>query len=144
MVSARGIEANLEKIKAVLDMQALKIIRDIRKLTGRLAALRRFISRSAEKVLPFLEVLREAKNFEWGTNCVKAFEEVKEYLMKAPLLMRPDPKETLQLYLEVSDWILGAVLVKEHEKNQHPVFYVSHMLNDVETRYPKAEKFAYG
>nr|XP_017250755.1 PREDICTED: uncharacterized protein LOC108221384 [Daucus carota subsp. sativus] len=144
MVSARGIEANPEKIKAVLEMEAPKTIRDIQKLTGRLAALRRFISRSAEKALPFFEVLKGAKNFEWGPNCIKAFEEIKEYLVKAPLLLRPDPKETLQLYLAVSDRTLGAVLVKEHEKNQHPVFYVSHMLRDAETRYPNAEKFAYG
>ena len=58
--------------------------------------------------------------------------------------MRPEPKETLQLYLAVSDRTLGAVLVKEHQGNQHPVFYISHMLKDAETRYPNAEKFAYG
>ena len=119
-------------------MEAPKTIPEIQKLTGRLAALRRFISRSAEKALPFFEVLKGAKNFEWGPNCVKAFEEIKEYLVKAPLLMRPDPKETLQLYLAVSDRTLGAVLVKEHEKNQHPVFYVSHMLRDADTRMPRS------
>ena len=144
MVSARGIEANPEKIKAVLDMEAPKTIREIQKLTGRLAALRRFIFRSAEKALPFFEVLKGAKNFEWGPNCMKAFEEIKEYLVRASLLMRPDLQETLQLYLAVSDRTLGAVLAKEHEKNQHPVFYVSHVLKDAETRYPNAEKFAYG
>lgn len=64
--------------------------------------------------------------------------------MKTPLLMRPYPKETLQLYLAVNDRTLGAVLVKEHEGNQHSVFYVSHILKDAETRYPNAEKFAYG
>lgn len=48
MVSARGIEANPEKIKAVINMEAPKTVRDIQKLTGRLAALRRFISRSVE------------------------------------------------------------------------------------------------
>ena len=84
MVCARGIEANPEKIKAVLEMEAPKTIRDIQKLTGRLAAFRRFISRSAEKALPFFEVLKGAKNFEWGPNCIKAFEEIKEYLVKAP------------------------------------------------------------
>ncbi|XP_074323291.1 uncharacterized protein LOC141660225 [Apium graveolens] len=52
MVSARGIEANPEKIEAVINMEPPKCIRDIQKLTGRLAALRRFISRSAKKVLP--------------------------------------------------------------------------------------------
>ncbi|XP_074336974.1 uncharacterized protein LOC141674150 [Apium graveolens] len=58
--------------------------------------------------------------------------------------MRPAPKETLQLYLTVSDKTLGAVLVKNHEGNQHPMFYVSHVLKDAKTRYPNAEKFAYG
>ncbi|XP_074374091.1 uncharacterized protein LOC141714471 [Apium graveolens] len=144
MVSARGIEANPEKIEAVINMEPPKCIRDIQKLTGRLAALRRFISRSVEKALPFFAVLKGSKNFEWGPECQKAFEEVKEYLTKAPLLMRPDSKETLQLYLAVSDRTLGAVLVKNYEGNQHPVFYVSHVLKDAETRYPNAEKFAYG
>ncbi|XP_074326974.1 putative mitochondrial protein AtMg00860 [Apium graveolens] len=95
MVSARGIEANPEKIEAVINMKPPKCIRDIQKLTGQLTALRRFISRSAEKALPFFAVLKGSKNFEWGPECQKAFEEVKEYLIKAPLLMRPDPKETL-------------------------------------------------
>ncbi|XP_074323923.1 putative mitochondrial protein AtMg00860 [Apium graveolens] len=103
MVSARGIEANPEKIEAFINMEAPKCIRDIQKLTGRLSALWRFISRLAEKALPFFAVLKGSKNFEWGPECQRAFEEVKEYLTKAPLLMRPDPKETLHLYLAVSD-----------------------------------------
>ncbi|XP_074352735.1 uncharacterized protein LOC141691882 [Apium graveolens] len=144
MVSARGIEANPEKIEVVINMEPPKYIEDIQKLTGRLATLRRFISRSAEKALPFFAVLKGSKNFEWGPECQRAFEEVKEYFTKAPLLMRPDPKETLQLYLAVSDRTLGAVLVKNYEGNQHPVFYVSHVLKDAETRYPNAEKNAYG
>ncbi|XP_074376801.1 uncharacterized protein LOC141718316 [Apium graveolens] len=58
--------------------------------------------------------------------------------------MRHDLKETLQLYLAVSDRTLGAVLVKNHEGNQHPNFYISRVLKDAERRYPNAEKFAYG
>ncbi|XP_074374130.1 putative mitochondrial protein AtMg00860 [Apium graveolens] len=85
MVSARGIEANPKKIEAVVNMEAPKCIRDIQKLIGRLAALRCFISRLAEKALPFFIVLKGSKNFEWGPECQRAFEEVKEYLTKAPL-----------------------------------------------------------
>lgn len=109
-----------------------------------MAALCHFISKSAEKALPFFGVLKGSKSFKWGPECQKAFEKVKEYITKAPLLTRPDQKETLQLYLAVSDRTLGAVLVKEHEGNQHPIFYVSHMLIDAETRYPNAETFSYG
>ncbi|XP_074337067.1 putative mitochondrial protein AtMg00860 [Apium graveolens] len=102
MVSARGIAVNPKKIEAVINMEAPKCIKDIQKLTGRMAALRRFISKSAKKALPFFVVLKGLKNFEWGPKCQKEFKEVKEYLTKAPLLMRPDLKETLQLYLTVS------------------------------------------
>jgi ribonuclease HI len=40
--------------------------RDVQRLTGRLAALNRFISKSAERSLPFLKTLRGAKDFAWG------------------------------------------------------------------------------
>lgn len=59
------------------------------------------------------------------------------------MLMRPDLKETLQLHLAVFNRTLGANIVKEHESNQHRVFYVSHMLKDAKTRYLNTEKFRY-
>jgi hypothetical protein len=49
MVSQRGIEANPEKVKAVLYMQPPKTIKQLQQLTGRIAALNRFISRSTDK-----------------------------------------------------------------------------------------------
>ena len=63
MVSKRGIEANPDKIKAILDMESPKSIKDVQKLTGRLAALGRFISKFGEKCLPFFKVLKKVKDF---------------------------------------------------------------------------------
>ncbi|KAL0458397.1 UNVERIFIED_CONTAM: Pro-Pol polyprotein [Sesamum latifolium] len=53
MVTQRGIEANPLKIKAILDMKAPSCSNEVQRLTGRIAALSRFISKSAEKVFPF-------------------------------------------------------------------------------------------
>jgi hypothetical protein len=53
LVSARGIEANPEKIQAILIMGKPAKLHDIQKLTGRIAALSRFVARLGEKVLPF-------------------------------------------------------------------------------------------
>ncbi|KAL0440225.1 UNVERIFIED_CONTAM: hypothetical protein Slati_2505500 [Sesamum latifolium] len=53
MVTQRGIEANPLKIKAILDMKAPACVSEVQRLTGRIAALSRFISKSAEKSLPF-------------------------------------------------------------------------------------------
>jgi hypothetical protein len=48
LVTHRGIEANPAKIQAILDMTPPQSARDVQKLTGRLDALNRFISRSAD------------------------------------------------------------------------------------------------
>ena len=53
MVSGCGIEENSEKIRAIQGMTASKSIKEVQRLTGRVAALNRFISRSAERCLSF-------------------------------------------------------------------------------------------
>ena len=58
MVSQRGIEANLEKIQAVLDMESPRRGKEVQKLTGCIVALNRFVSRSTNKCLPFFNILR--------------------------------------------------------------------------------------
>ncbi|GKU94690.1 hypothetical protein SLEP1_g8144 [Rubroshorea leprosula] len=49
MVSKRGIEVNPEKIKAIVEMEPPKSVKDVQRLTGRVAALHRFISKSVDK-----------------------------------------------------------------------------------------------
>jgi hypothetical protein len=66
LVSHRGVEANPTKIQAIMDMAPPQSTKDIQRLTGRLAALNRFISKSTERSLPFLKTLRGAKDFIWG------------------------------------------------------------------------------
>ena len=64
MVSKRRIEANPDKIKAILDMEPPRSIKDVQKLTEKVAALGMFISMFGEKCLPFFKVLKNIKNFE--------------------------------------------------------------------------------
>ena len=66
LVSVKGIEANLEMIAAIVNMKPPTSRKQVQKLTGRLAALNRFIARSAEKGLPFFRTLRSSDHFEWG------------------------------------------------------------------------------
>ena len=67
MVSHRGIEANPEKIKAILNMKPPQSIKEIQSLTRRVAALNRFVSKATDKCLPFFKVLKKA--FEWMDEC---------------------------------------------------------------------------
>ena len=77
LISARGIEANPEKIKAIITMEKPKNLRGVQKLTGRLAALSRFIGRLGEKALPFYQLLKRSNKFEWTNEAQVAFEDLK-------------------------------------------------------------------
>ena len=58
MVSQRRIEANLEKVQAILDMVSPNTVKEVQKLTGRIAALNKFVSKATNKCLPFFKTLK--------------------------------------------------------------------------------------
>ena len=60
IVSHRGIEANLNKIQVILNMEAPRNIKEVQSLTGRVTALNRFISKATNKCLPFFKILKKA------------------------------------------------------------------------------------
>jgi hypothetical protein len=126
MVLQRGIEANLDKIRAILEMQPPRNIKETQGLNGRIAVLNRFVSRSTDKCLPFFKVLKKA--FEWTDECQQAFEELKKYLATPPLLSPSKPGEELYLYLAVSPTAISSALLREEEGQQLPVYYTSRAL----------------
>jgi hypothetical protein len=95
LVSHWGIEANSEKIKAIEAMRPSAWIKDVQKLMGSLATLSRFISRLAERALPFFKLLRKFGPFSWTEEAERAFEELKQHLVSLPILVAPEPGEPL-------------------------------------------------
>ncbi|KAL5549326.1 hypothetical protein UlMin_004557 [Ulmus minor] len=87
-----------------------------------------------------LDHLRQA--FEWTPACEEALHDLKRYLTSPPLLSKPKDGEQLYIYLAVSEGAVSAVLVREEEGKQFPVYYVSKSLLDAETRYTQLEKLA--
>ncbi|XP_019157206.1 PREDICTED: uncharacterized protein LOC109153800 [Ipomoea nil] len=143
MVTKRGIEPNPEKVQAIIDMQPPSTVKDLLWLTGRLAALSRFLSKAADKTIPFFEAMKKKEGFAWTTECQQLFEELKQYLSTPPVLSTPQEGEPLFLYLAASPKAVSSVLVREEERTQHPVYYVSRSLKATETRYTALEKIVY-
>jgi hypothetical protein len=133
LVSTKGIEANPNQIEAILRMEPPSTRKGAKRLTGRLASLNRFISRSAERNLPFFEVLKSAEVFQWGPTQQKAFEELKQYLIELTTLTPPSSGAPLLLYVAASHATVSAALVLEKQdgqaKKQVPVCFVSNVLS---------------
>jgi len=113
LVSHRGIEANPAKIRAIRALMPPARIKDVQKLTGSLATLSHFISRLAERVLPFFKLLRKSGPFTWTEEAEQAFQELKQHLTSLPILVAPEPGGTLFLYLVASAEVVSMVLVAE-------------------------------
>jgi hypothetical protein len=147
LVSTKGIEANPSNIEAILWMEPLKSRKGAQRLTKRLASLNRFISRSAERNLPFFEILKSAEVFQWGPVHQKAFEDLKHYLIQLTTLTPRSSGASLLLYVVVSHAAVSAALVQEKQdeqsKKQVPVYFVSEVLSLSKRNYMELDKVLY-
>jgi hypothetical protein len=75
-------------------MDAPKMIKDVQKLTGCMAALNRFISRLGEIGLPFLKLLKPHDKFKWTEEANQALQDLKHHLQSPPILTAPNQART--------------------------------------------------
>jgi len=142
IVTKRGIETNPNQINAFLNMPSPRNFKEVQRLTGRIAALNCFISRSTDKSLPLYQILKGNKEFLWDEKCEEAFRQLKAYLTTPPILSKPEADEKLYLYVSDSGHVVSVVLIREDRGEQKPIYYISKSMTDPETRYTMMEKLA--
>ena len=78
-----------------------------------LAALNRFISKFVDRCRPIYQLLKKWMGFQWSEKCERAFQNLKEYLVQAPMLTTLEPGEDLFMYLSVLEHAVSAVLLRD-------------------------------
>ena len=104
------------------------------------AALNRFISRSADSCRPFFLLINKWKGFNWTEECATAFQQLKDYLARPPIMSSPELDEVLFAYIAVAPYAISLVLIRIDGGVQGPVYYVSKSLHEAEVRYLPLEK----
>ena len=112
MVTHKGIEVNPDQIKATNNLQPPQNPKEVQKLTRMMAALNRFISRSADKCRPFFLLLHKWKEFEWSEECVVAFQELKQYLSHPPIMLSPVVDEVIFAYIAIALYAISFMLIR--------------------------------
>ncbi|XP_071687985.1 uncharacterized protein [Rutidosis leptorrhynchoides] len=135
LVTEQGIQANPKKIAAIENMTAPRTVKEVQSLTGKLAALTRFLSKAAERQLPFFKTLKgclKQKSFVWSSEAETAFQEMKKLLKTLPTLTAPVDGEILYLYISMANEAFGSVLITERNKIQNPVYFIKQVLTKPE------------
>ena len=112
VISERGIEVDLEKIRAILDMLAPWTEIEIRGFLGSLQYISRFIPKLTDICETIFRFLRKNQPTVWNDDCQHAFEKIKECLLSPPVLVPPISRRPLLLCFSVSDMALGCMLAQ--------------------------------
>ena len=75
-------------------------------------ALNRFISRSADRCRPFFLLINKWKGFEWTEECATAFQQLKDYRARPPIMSSPEPDEVLFAYIAVAPYAVSLELIQ--------------------------------
>src|SRR5438105_3595071 len=114
-----------------------------------MAALSRFVSHLGERAMPFYKLLKKQDKFQWTSEAQQAFDKLKEFLTNPPVLVPPMPEEPLLLYITATSHVVSTAIVVERQeeghiqKVQHPVYFISEVLNESKIRYPQVQKILY-
>jgi hypothetical protein len=148
VISKDGVKPNPNKVEAIRRMAAPSNVREVRSFVGMCSYYRRFIPNFSEIAEPIVALTRKYARFVWTETCQKAFDFIKKSLSVVPLLAFPDPNQPYILYTDASDSCIGACLAQEvpctnGNKEEKPIYFLSHKLSDTQCRWSTIEKEAF-
>ena len=86
---------------------------------------------------PVFRLLKKEAPTVWNEQCQEAFEKIKNYLIKPPILIPSVPEKPLLLYLTITDIAMGALLTQYLEKTrkENAIYYISKKMLSYEEKY---------
>jgi hypothetical protein len=132
IITDGGIKVDLGKISEILNWKQSTDVSMIRSFLGLAGYCRRLIEGFSKIVKPLTSLLEKGKEFKWDEACHKCFDELKERLTTAPVLIMPDIHKGFDVYCDASRLGLGCVLMQEG----NVIAYASRQLRKHEKNYP--------
>ncbi|WZY77754.1 hypothetical protein YC2023_024138 [Brassica napus] len=117
-----------------------KTVKDVRSFLGHAGFYRRFILDFSKIARPLNNLLCKDIKFDFTPECMRAFEDLKKFLITAPVVQAPDWNLPFEIMCDASDFAIGAVLVQKKYKKLHAIYYASRTLDEAQRNYATTEK----
>src|SRR4030065_2306301 len=131
VISRGGIAVDPAKVEAVLNWETPKSVFEVRSFLGLAGYYRRYIEGFSKLALPLTQLTQKDQAFVWDAKCEDSFQELKQRLTSAPVLVLPNASESFVVYCDASLMGLGGVLMQ----NRQVVAYSSRQLKVQEKNY---------
>nr|CAD40007.3 OSJNBb0052B05.10 [Oryza sativa Japonica Group] len=132
VISAGGVAVDPSNVESVTNWKQPKTVSEIRSFLGLAGYYQRFIENFSKIAKPMTRLLQKDVKYKWSEECEQSFQELKNRLISAPILILPDPKKGFQVYCDASKLGLGCVLMQDGKV----VAYASRQLHPHEKNYP--------
>ena len=85
--------------------------------------------------------MKKRVSFIWDNACQEAFEEIKRYLTRPPILAAPVSGKSFLIYVRAMDHSVGALLAQNNDQGHNQaIYYLGRTMIVVEHRYNPIEK----
>lgn len=143
ILNGQGLSKTKERVDAVINAPAPRNITEVRAFTGLINYYGKFIKGLAHIMSPIYQLLKKDNDFDWNSNCDKAFKQIKDEIVNDVVLSHFNPSLPIILECDASSYGIGAVLShKLKTGEERPIAFCSRTLSKAEINYSVIEKEA--
>jgi hypothetical protein len=140
VVSGDGISMEPGKVKAITEWPPLQSVHDVRSFLGLAGYYRRFVTGFSRIAAPLSELTKNDQKWEWTNVQQQAFEQLKQAIASAPVLVTPDESLPYVVVADASGFAVGAALCQDQGKGLQPIAFLSKKMLPAEKNYPVHEQ----
>jgi len=136
VLTAEGLKTSPNKVQNIALWERPTNINQLRSFLGLASYYRKFIANFSIRASPLFKLLKKNSKFIWDDKCNDAFEDLRQCLLKDPILVYPDFNKPFIIRTDASTKGIGGVILQEEEDGmEHPISCVSRSLKPAEENY---------
>ena len=138
-VTPTGVSPVSQQVQTIRDFPKPTTLCKLQKILGLVNFYHRFILRCATIMPPLNSMLKSTapnnRKLQWTDTATTAFQEIKDALANATLLVHPQPDAPINVMTDTSDIAIGAVLQQYLDGQWCPLAYFSRKLSSTKQQY---------